>query len=165
MSKVKQLLNYCTTHEDALLMYSASDMVLVVHSGAGYLKEWNARSQVKGHFYSLMTSIPPPITGAILNIAQVIKVVMSLTTEAEIDALYINVREANIRQVLLELGHLQKQTQIQTNNSMANSVINHKVQPKCTKAMDMHFHWLQNQNAKEQFRFFRWLDAMNFADY
>ena len=65
---------------------------------------------------------------------------MSLTTEAEIDALYINVREANIRQVLLELGHLQKQTQIQTNNSMANSVINHKVQPKCTKAMDMHFH-------------------------
>ena len=42
MERVKQLLNYCTSQEEAILMYHASDMVLAVHS--------NACSQAGGHF-------------------------------------------------------------------------------------------------------------------
>jgi hypothetical protein len=38
------------------------------------------------------------------------------------------------------MGHPQPQTLIQTNNSTAEGVINNKIQPKWTKAMDMHFH-------------------------
>jgi hypothetical protein len=47
-----------------------------------------------------------------------------------------------IKITLEELGHKQPPTPIQTNNAMADAVINGKVQPKQTKDMDMIFHWL-----------------------
>jgi hypothetical protein len=49
-----------------------------------------------------------------------------------------------IRIILEELGHIQPPTPLQTDNAMADSIINGKVQPKQTKAMDMRFHWLCN---------------------
>jgi hypothetical protein len=56
---------------------------------------------------------------------------MSSATEAEVAALYIMVREAvYIRITLEELGHKQLPTPIQTDNAMADAVINGKVQPK-----------------------------------
>jgi hypothetical protein len=39
MKRVKQLLDYCASEEEAVLTYHASDMVLAVHSNAGYLNE------------------------------------------------------------------------------------------------------------------------------
>jgi hypothetical protein len=45
------LLNYAATHSDANIRYSASDMILHVHSDASYLSEPKARSRVGGHFY------------------------------------------------------------------------------------------------------------------
>jgi hypothetical protein len=46
--------------------------------------------------------------------------------------------------ILEELGHMQPPTPLQTDNAMADGVINGKVQPEQTKAMDMRFHWLQD---------------------
>ena len=37
LAKTKQLLDYLASQEEAILTYSASDMVLAVHSNAGYL--------------------------------------------------------------------------------------------------------------------------------
>ncbi len=42
-----------------------------------------------------------------------------------------------IRIILEEMGHKQPLTPLQTDNSMAEAVINGKVQSKQTKAMDM----------------------------
>ncbi len=36
MSRVKQLLDYCATQEDAIITYNASKMILAIHSNAGY---------------------------------------------------------------------------------------------------------------------------------
>ncbi len=70
---------------------------------------------------------------------------MSSATEAELAGLYIMVCKAvYIRIILEELGHAQPPTPLQTDNAMANGIINGKVQPKQTKAMDMRFHWLRN---------------------
>jgi hypothetical protein len=44
-------LNYCATHPDAVLRYTASDMVLQVHSDAAYLVDTEARSQASGHHF------------------------------------------------------------------------------------------------------------------
>ena len=44
--KVTQLLDYCTTHPDAIIRYHQSDMILDVDSDASYLSEPKARSQV-----------------------------------------------------------------------------------------------------------------------
>jgi hypothetical protein len=49
-----------------------------------------------------------------------------------------------IRIILEELGHIQPPTPLQTDNAMADGIINGKVQPKQTKVMDMRFHWLRD---------------------
>jgi hypothetical protein len=51
MKKVKQLLDYCATQEDAIITYNASQMILEIHSNAGYCNEKNARSRAGGHFF------------------------------------------------------------------------------------------------------------------
>ena len=48
---------------------------------------------------------------------------------------------------------------------MAEGVINSKVQPKRTKAMDMRFHWLRDRECQEQFRFYWRPGKQNYADY
>ena len=88
-------------------------------------------------------------------IAQVIKAVMSSASEAELAALYINVRKAvYICNILAELGHSQPQTPVQTENATAEKIINGKILPKLLKTMDMRFHWLRCQAAQNIFRFY-----------
>jgi hypothetical protein len=70
-----------------------------------------------------------------------------------------------IRIILEELGHKQPPTPLQTDNAMADTVINGKVQPKRTKAMDMRFRWLQDGECQEQFRIYWRPGKMNYADY
>ena len=80
---------------------------------------------------------------------------MASATEAELAALYITAWEAvYIRIILHELGHKQPTTPLQTNNSMADAVVNGKIQPKRTKAMDMCFHWLRDRECQKQFRIY-----------
>jgi hypothetical protein len=68
---------------------------------------------------------------------------MSSAAEDELGALYIIARAAVPQRRTLELmGHKQPPTTMQTNNTTAVGVVNNNIQPKCTKAMDMRFHWL-----------------------
>jgi hypothetical protein len=108
----------------------------------------------------------PPNIGAILNIAHIIKYVMASVTKAELGALYSTAREAiYLRIILEELGHKQPATPIQTDNAMAKGVINGKVQPKRTKAMDMRFHWLRDRECQDQFQIYWRPRTLNYADY
>ncbi len=98
--------------------------------------------------------------------ATIIKAVMSSAAEAELGALFLNAKEAvYLRQILTKMGHLQPRTPIQTNNTMAEGVINNKIQPKQTKVMDMCFHWLCNREAQGQFRIYCRPGKSNLADY
>jgi hypothetical protein len=45
MMRCKQFLDYAATHQDAIITYKKSDMVLVVHSDASYPSEPYARSR------------------------------------------------------------------------------------------------------------------------
>ncbi len=150
LEEVKQVLDYCSNQEEEITTYSASKMILAVHSDAGYLNEHKSRSRAGGHFYLSGNETYPPNNGAILNIAKVINVVMSSAAEAELGALFINAREAVYsRHILTQLGHPQPRTPIQTDNSTAEGVINLTIQPKQTKLMDMRFEWLKDREAKE----------------
>jgi hypothetical protein len=160
------LLDYLGTQEEAVLTYNASDMVLAAHSNASYLSKPNARSRAGGHFFLSSNSTIPQNNGAVLNIAHIIKHVMSSATEAELAGLYIMAREAvYIRIVLEEMGHKQPPTPLQTDNAMAEAVTNGKVQPKRTKAMDMRFHWLRDRECQMQFRIYWRPGKLNYADY
>jgi hypothetical protein len=48
---------------------------------------------------------------------------------------------------------------------MAEGAINNKIQPKRTKAMDMHFHWLRDCWAQDQLRIYWRPGKTNLADY
>ena len=141
-------------------------MVLAVHSDAGYLNKPKARSRAGGHFFLSNNSNIPPNNGAVLNIAHIIKHVMSSATKAELAALYIMAREAvYIRIILEEMGHKQPPTPMQTDNAMAEGVINSTVTPKRTKAMDMRFHWLRDRECQQQFRIYWRSGKQNYADH
>jgi hypothetical protein len=43
MIKLHSFLDYAATHQDAIITYQASNMVLAVHSDASYLREPKAR--------------------------------------------------------------------------------------------------------------------------
>ena len=97
----------------------------------------------------------PKNNGAVLNIAHIIKRVMSSSTEAELTALYLVAREAvYIRTTLDEAVYKQPPDPLQKDNSMAETVTNGKIQPKRTKAMDIQFHWLRDRECQEQFRIY-----------
>ncbi len=137
MQCATQLLDYLGTQEEAILTYNASDMILAVHSDASYLSKPKVRSRAGGYFFLSSNTQLPANNGAILNIAHIIKNITSLATEAELAALYIMAQETvYIRIILEEMGHKQPPTPMQTNDEMADGVINGKVQPKRTKAMD-----------------------------
>lgn len=167
MKRVQQFLDYGATQEPAVTTYRASDMILAIHSDAGYLNEQNARSRAGGHLF-LSEDVPnPPNNGAIHNEASIIKAVMSSAAEAELGALYTNARKGvEIRNILEEMGHKQPPTPIQTDNSTAEGIINSRVQPKRTKAMDMRFHWLRDRGVnQEQFRFYWRPGTLQRGDY
>ena len=106
MGKVKHFLDYVALHPDAMLTYRVSNMVMSVHSDASYLSEPKARSRAGGHFFLSDHSENPPNNGAVLNIAQIIKNVMTLAADAEIGALFINSRQAiPARNTVEEMGH------------------------------------------------------------
>ena len=166
MRQTLQLLDYPAAQEDTVLSYHASNMVLAVHSNARYLSKLKVRSRAGGHFFLSSNKAVPPNIGAVLNIAHIIKNIMSSATEVELAGLYIMAREAvYIRMILEELGHKQLPTPLQTDNAMADNVINGKIQPKRTKAMDMRFHWLRDRNCHQQCRISWQPGKLNYADY
>jgi hypothetical protein len=90
----------------------------------------------RGDIFSNQTKMnSPPNNGAILTLSTMVKAVVSSAAKAELGALYLNAKEAAyLCQVLAEMNHPQPQTPIQTNNSMAEGVCNHKIQLKQTKS-------------------------------
>ena len=91
---ITQLLDYLSTHLDAVIRYYTSDMVLYVHSDASYLSEPQARSPLGGHFYLSSrpqdplkmpdpTNLMPPQNGAIKSNSAIMKFVLASAAEAE----------------------------------------------------------------------------------
>ncbi len=60
---------------------------------------------------------------------------------------------------------MQPPTPLQTDNAMADGVINGKLQPKQTKAMDMRFHWLCDRECQQQFHINWQPGKLKYANY
>ena len=86
MKQVQYFLDYTTTQEPAVTTYHASDMVLAIHSNAGYLNQEGARSRAGGHHFLSENVASPSNNGAINNEASIIKAVVSSAAEAKIGA-------------------------------------------------------------------------------
>jgi hypothetical protein len=153
MRQCRQFLDYATTHQNATIMNRKSDMVLVVHSDASYLSKPKAPCRAGGKFFMSSDTANPKDNGAVLNLPQLIRIVMSSTAKTELGALYINACKA-IPQLNKEMGHKQLPMPMQTDNNTALGVVNNNIHPKETKAMNMQFHWLQCCVLQQHFRYF-----------
>ena len=166
MHKVHQLLNYAANHTDAIIMYRASNMLLVAHSDASYLSESKARSRAGGHFFMSNDSVVPSNNGSVLAISQIIKAVMSSAAEAELGSLFINCREAiPARHALETMGHKQPPTPIQTDNTTALGVVTNNIASKRLNSMDMKLHWFRCRISQKQFRHYWQPGPNNLGDY
>jgi hypothetical protein len=86
-----QLLDYLVTHTDATISYHTSDMILHIHSDASYLSVSKARSRLGGLFFCGDKSPQQDkLNGSILNVASVIKKVVSSAAESAVGACFHN---------------------------------------------------------------------------
>jgi hypothetical protein len=174
---ITQLLNYAATNPEATVRYIASDMCLKIHSDASYLSEPKARSRVAGHHFlssfpkdpntpPTANDVPPPHNGAIHTLCQILKVVVSSATEAELGAAFFNAKDGvTVRITLEEMGHPQPPTPLQVDNSCAVGIINNTVKQRRSKAIDMRFYWLKDRECQQQFQIFWRKGSDNLADY
>ena len=83
-----ELLDYIATKEDAVITYTKSDTKLAVHSDDIYPCEPKARSGAGGQLFLSKKATIPQNNGAILNIAHIIKNIMTSATEDKLASLY-----------------------------------------------------------------------------
>ena len=119
MDKSAQLFNYCATHPDASVRFTASDMLLAVESNASYLSVAKGRSRAAGYFYVTNDQDTPSSSyqpnGAVHVLCHIMREVLSSATEAKFGALFHNGKEAcPLRIALEEMGHRQPVTPMAT---------------------------------------------------
>jgi hypothetical protein len=171
---IVHLLDYATTHPDAILRYKRSDMVLHVHSDASYLSAPEARSRAGGHhFLSSRPTDPtkapsqqPTNNGSVHAECSVLCNVMASAAEAEIGTLYINSQTAEVfRTTLIEMGHPQPPMPVQTNNSTAYGIVNSSFRQPCLRAIDMRFYWVRGRGRQNHFLVYWKPGRENLGDY
>ena len=169
MQRVHQLLDYMHTHPDAIIRYRASDMILNVHSDASYLTAGKARSRAGGYFF--LGSLPSntqaiTLNGNILITCTILKLVAASAAEAELGALFLNAQQAKIlRLTLHELGHPQPPTPIHVDNTTAIGIVNSTIKRQRSRAMEMRYFWLLDQEVQKQFHFNYHPGQENLGDY
>jgi hypothetical protein len=166
--KAIKLLNYCASHPEAKLRYHASDMILNIHSDAYYLSEREAKSRAGGFFYlgSNITSKSKLTNGAILIISTILKHIMFSAAEADIGSVFLNAKEATIlRTTLIEMGHPQPPTPLQTDNTTSMGYSNNTLKQRRTRSMDMLFYWVKDRVRQGQFHVYWGPGYQHLSDY
>ena len=134
IQKVKQFLDYASTHPDAIVAYHASDMVLAGHINASYISESKARSRAGRHFFVSNNTEYTSNNGSVLTVANIIKAVMSSAAEAELGSLFLNFCVViPAHQAIEEMGHKQPSTPMQTDNTIAYGFVTNKISSKRLK--------------------------------
>ena len=132
MQDTKNLMDYCHTQSDATIRYCASQMQLHIYSDASYLLVSKAISRVGGHF-------------SVLVVASILKHWMDSAAEAGFGGLFNNAKEGEVlRTSLRKMGHPQRPTPMQIDNSTASGIINKTVKQRSSKSIDMRFCWVRD---------------------
>ena len=92
--------------------------------------------------------------------------VHSSATEAEAGATFYGCQDAvPLRYTLADLGHVQGETLIITDNECGEGIINNTVKQRRSKSLDMRFYWVKCRIAQEKFKLLWRSGLENIADY
>ena len=123
--------------------------------------------QEGGHFYigtQLVHAYTP--NGPLLNTTNAIHTVVTSAAEAEYSALYMNAKTATLlRHALLEMGHKQPPTPIQTDNTTAAGLANDTIEQKFSKALNMKWYCIKDQIKLQHYDVFLRPRSENKGDY
>jgi hypothetical protein len=152
MKAARQLFAYATTHPQAAIRFTRSDMILHVHSDVSYLSESEARSRAGGIAFMSNNNNHPSMNGAIHVHSSIMKNVVAIAAEAEIGVLFHNAQDAcTLRQTLVAIGRPQPPTPLQTDNQCADGIINDIVKQKQSKTNYMRYYWLRDRVTQKPF--------------
>ena len=148
--RLNHLLNYLDTYPHAIITYSASDMVIHVHSDASYLSAPRSRSRAGVFFFcGTKNKLISPLIAPIHCESIILPHVMTSSVEAEIESIYHNTKTLiPLHQTLIALGHPQPPTPLQTDNQVAEQFSQENLHQKKTKTISMKHYWIQDQNGK-----------------
>jgi hypothetical protein len=92
--------------------------------------------------------------------------IMASATEADFGALFHDARDdVPLRIALIEMGHPQPATPIQTDNACAAGMSNENVKQRRSKAIDMWLYWIRDRIKQGQFLVYWAPGTDNLADY
>ena len=164
-----QLLNYANTHCNVTVRFWRSCMILHIHSDGSYLSVPKARSRAVGHFFlSSNTSDPAkcPPNRPVHVIFKILRNVMGSAAETEVGDSYITGQESiPLHQALEKMGNPQLPTPMQVENTFSVGFANVTVKQKISKAIDMHFYWIQYLAKQGQFIIYWRPGTQNLGDY
>ena len=147
---MQTFIDYAATQPFPILMYQSGNTVLDIYRDASHLNESKACSRVGGHNFLSRNAYFLPNNGAVLNISQIIKSVISLDAKSKLGIFFINAKYAvPVRKTLEDMEHPHPLTPTQTDNSTAYGVGNKKIHPEATKSTDMRFHWLRDRECQK----------------
>ena len=101
-----QLLDYSAIHSYVAIVFLTSNMILEVHYDASYLLEKETKSREGGHFYLTNKNDEQFKNGSICALSSIVKSVMNSASEADLDDLVYNCKQAvPLRFMLEEMVH------------------------------------------------------------
>ena len=116
-------------------------MILQIHTDASYLSESKARSRAAVHYFlgcPPQSNQPISLNGAIYTLCNVLKYVASSAAEAELGAIFLNIKEERVlRLTLAEMGHPQPTTPIHCDNASLVGIANETVKKHGSRLMEM----------------------------
>jgi hypothetical protein len=169
ISNTEQLLDFLATHPEATMRFSASDMILNIHSDASYLSARGAKSRASGHFFlgwQPRDNQPIQLNGAFFTLYAILRFVAASAAEAELGAPFMCVKEGRIHRLTLqELGRPQPATPIHCDNATAVGIANGTVKKQRSRSMEMRYFYICDQVKNGEFDV-RWHPGhRNLGDY
>jgi hypothetical protein len=149
--KLLTFLNYCASHPDSKIRYTACGLMLNIHSDTRYLNTSEAQSRAGGHFFMISQhkNGEQHHNGAFLTLSTIIRMVVATAAEAEMGALFLIVKEGvNIRNILAEMGHPQPVTLLQRDNTTAHTILRGTCKQQHSKAIGMSFYRVRDRAEK-----------------
>ncbi|KAL7528601.1 hypothetical protein ACHAXR_002526 [Thalassiosira sp. AJA248-18] len=93
--------------------------------------------------------------GNIAITCAILKLAAASADEAELGALFLNTREAKVMCLALhKLGRKQPPTPIHIDNTTAVGIVNSNIKRQRSRAMEMRYFWLLDQETQRYFKFY-----------
>ncbi|KAI2497592.1 Reverse transcriptase (RNA-dependent DNA polymerase) [Fragilaria crotonensis] len=142
MDKLAQLLNYCATHPDATVRFTASDMLLAIESDASYLSSSSPIPRSVLYLTNKTTARNAGFkpNGAVHALCQIMREVRPAPPKLNLGRYFTMARKHAPAHRSDEMGHPQPATPMATDNSTASGIATDTVKQKRSKAVDMRFY-------------------------